>query len=494
MGFSIGNAQHIGSRQQQQDAFGFSDPANAAFVSHGGFLGIVADGVGGLTHGSEASQSAVRAFIAAYHRKTPHESIQEALSRSLREANAAVLRVASEPSVEGVGTTLAAAVIQDHSLHWVSAGDSRIYLLHDGHLTQVTADHIYARQLDEQAAQGIISRAAAQENSERGSLTSYLGQPELKEVDKNAHAVVLAPDDCVILCSDGFYRALDDAEIVGAFQSDLQQACELLVNQGIAKQRKGQDNITVIALRQSGARTILLGPDHRARQVALASVLLLVALIAIGDRVWQKTHPPSKPSPAQQGSAQQGSAEQGSAQSSAASQGDSVSTKTEAKPQETQPTTQTQPAPPKQEAPPKTAKHSAPPQSKKPKKTNAPGSSTNKRISTGSEQPSVGASPKPSSSSQNTPQGAPTPTSAQESTTEGQTSPATTNSPAAIAQPSPTPSPKPSSPSQNTPEGEPVPASSTQTPATNQPSGNPPGQNPDQNKDKSAPTTPPANP
>ena len=51
MAFSAGNAQHIGSRSQQQDAFGFSDPAEQEFVAHAGFLGIVADGVGGLTHG-----------------------------------------------------------------------------------------------------------------------------------------------------------------------------------------------------------------------------------------------------------------------------------------------------------------------------------------------------------------------------------------------------------------------------------------------------------
>ena len=134
MRFAAGNAQHIGSRPQQQDAFGFSDPSDARFVTHGGFLGIVADGVGGLTHGLEASQSAVRAFLQAYQQKSESESIPEALRRSLREANAAVLRVASEPSGEGAGTTLAAAVLHETALYWIAAGDSRIYLLHEGRL------------------------------------------------------------------------------------------------------------------------------------------------------------------------------------------------------------------------------------------------------------------------------------------------------------------------------------------------------------------------
>ncbi len=154
MKFSAGNAQHIGAREQQQDAFGFSDPEESAFVAHGGFLGLVADGVGGLTQGAEASQAAVRTFLQAYRSKTAAESIPNALLRSLREANTAVLRVAREPSAEGAGTTLAAAVLHEHSLYWISAGDSRIYLLHGGKLTRVTTDHTYARQLDEPGGEG----------------------------------------------------------------------------------------------------------------------------------------------------------------------------------------------------------------------------------------------------------------------------------------------------------------------------------------------------
>src|SRR6516225_11406414 len=109
MRFAPGNAQHIGARQQQQDAFGFSDPSDKAFVAHGGFLGVVADGMGGLTQGSEASSTAVRSFLQAYKLKTAKESVAEALTRSLLEANRAVLRVAENASLGEVGTTLAAA-------------------------------------------------------------------------------------------------------------------------------------------------------------------------------------------------------------------------------------------------------------------------------------------------------------------------------------------------------------------------------------------------
>jgi PPM family protein phosphatase len=171
--FAAGNAQNVGARPDQQDAFGFSDPQDESFLEHGGFLGVVADGMGGLANGSEASHAAVRAFLRAYEGKSLNESVREALGRALHEANRAVLAVAEKASSsESVGTTLAAAAIVDDSLQWISAGDSRIYVLRDGHLTQVTADHIYAKELNEQVAVGKISRAEAESHSERAFLTA----------------------------------------------------------------------------------------------------------------------------------------------------------------------------------------------------------------------------------------------------------------------------------------------------------------------------------
>jgi protein phosphatase len=382
MGFTAGNAQHIGARPQQQDAFGFSDPGEHEFVVHGGFLGVVADGVGGLTHGSEASQSAVRAFLQAYHLKSPTESIPDALVRSLHEANAAVLRVASEPSAEGAGTTLVAAVLRDQSLYWISAGDSRIYLLHAGRLTRVTSDHTYARELDEQAAQGRISRAEAQNDSERGALTSYLGQPEPKKIDKSARPLALHPDDSVILCSDGFYRALDDSEMVTAFRHDLQKACDTLVRQIVAKQRKGQDNLTVIALKQSGGSRRLWPQEKRGRRVrllVLASALVILALLYAGTVYWNETHPGSEPASAIPGQPQQTPAPTGS-QGNSSGGADAGATKVET-PQADAKSSAAKPDKPVQGQPPKKKTK------KNAKTTTAPQAGAVHKTSSGAPQP-----------------------------------------------------------------------------------------------------------
>ena len=295
----VGNAQHIGARQEQQDSFGFSDPRNEEFMSHGGFLGVVADGMGGLSHGSEASHAAVRVFLQTYESKPPNESISDALARSLIAANQTVVALADRVgSANGTGTTLAAAVLHGDSLHWISAGDSRVYLCHGNSLTRVTSDHVYARQLNEKVARGMISREEAQRNSERAALTSFLG--DLKEVDRSLRPLSLRKGDRVIICSDGFYRAVSEAEIIEAFQGDPQSACDMLVEQAVAKQRNQQDNLTVIALttRAGSGRSRALGPVAW----VVGGLLVVIAAIVVGPRArawWENRHhaPATSPQP-----------------------------------------------------------------------------------------------------------------------------------------------------------------------------------------------------
>jgi PPM family protein phosphatase len=288
MRYSAGNAQHIGARQQQQDAFGFSDPGDKSFAEHGGFLGVVADGMGGLTNGSEASGAAVRSFLQAYKLKTATESIADALTRSLQEANRAVLQVAGGGE-GGVGTTLAAAVVHNHSVHWIAAGDSRIYWLHDVILTRLNMEHIYAVKLNRQAAEGKISRAEAKADPERASLTSYLGQPEPELVDHNKRPLTVHPDDCVILCSDGLYRGVGEEEMVSAFHRDLQRGCDFLAHTVLSKQRKEQDNLTIIALK--GGASSRSTKRHPARTALLALMALLVGSLSGSATYWYLRRP-----------------------------------------------------------------------------------------------------------------------------------------------------------------------------------------------------------
>jgi PPM family protein phosphatase len=289
MNVKAGNAQHIGARQQQEDAFGFTDPSDKTFVCHGGFLGVIADGMGGLTQGGAASTTAVRSFLASYQAKTPKESVVDALLRSLLEANRIVHEKAESASSGDAGTTLAAAVVLNEELYWISVGDSRIYWLHNNELTRLTADHIYSTKLNRDVAQGKISRSDAQNHVERASLTSYLGHLEPTLVDRNLRPLLLHDNDCVVLCSDGFYRGLSDVEIADSFQGNPQHACDSLVQLVLEKDRKHQDNLTVIALKARRSARAFRGLSAHAQLYLFLA--LCIVLLAGAAGVWFAQHP-----------------------------------------------------------------------------------------------------------------------------------------------------------------------------------------------------------
>lgn len=243
MTFAFGNAQHIGRRESQQDGFGFSDPANAPFVSHGGIVAVVADGMGGLEQGAQASSIAVRAFLDAYAQKTPDEPIGAALTRSLQAANLAVLQIGAD-----CGTTLVAAVVDDQSLHWISVGDSALYLYREGDLALLNQSHVYANELDAQAQAGHITPEQAAAHPMREALTSYVGHAALPHVDSNIRPFHLDEDDCILLASDGLSKVLSEAEIAANMRGTFQERCEQLVSSVLGHNIPGQDNVTVVAL------------------------------------------------------------------------------------------------------------------------------------------------------------------------------------------------------------------------------------------------------
>lgn len=253
-----GNAQHQGARDAQQDSFGFSDLEDRAFVRHAGSLGVVADGMGGLAHGGAAGAAAVRAVLRAYAAKHPGEGIADALLRAVRDANEAVLqlaRAAGQP--DDVGTTVAAIVVHEAWLYWIAAGDTRVYLWRDGALTQVTADHVYAAELDVKVAAGQLSEQEARKDPDRDALTSHLGTARLRAIDRSVRPFPLLEGDRVLVCSDGLYRALTADEMAAPLADAPQRACETLVKRALAKQLARQDNLTaiVIALDADGVTT-----------------------------------------------------------------------------------------------------------------------------------------------------------------------------------------------------------------------------------------------
>ena len=318
MSFLPGNAQHIGARSSQQDSFGFGDPDDESFLSHGGFVAVVCDGMGGMEHGDLASRTAVRAFLDAYCQKSSDETIAAALERSVREANARVVDMAHElGAAESVGTTLVAAVLfdsgaGDKAMYFISVGDSGLFHVSRGQIQTVNRPHVFANILDSAVTRGAMSKEQALMHPERESLTSFIGVDVLEEIDRNLDPWPIGDGDSILLASDGLFKTLTSDEILGSLKGHPQRWPDALVVRTLAEGYEYQDNVTVLSVtvqdktttaklpppavevEQAGKpeKTLLLPPRRKRSRSMVAAVLIVgISGIAIaGGGWWYKKH------------------------------------------------------------------------------------------------------------------------------------------------------------------------------------------------------------
>lgn len=244
-----GNVTHIGQRRDQQDAYGLSNFEDGQFIDHGGYLALVADGIGGMEYGAVASSVAVEAFLGRYLAKSVLREVDETLDSALEAANRAVQEEAERRDcLENMGTTLVAAVIYEDCLYWRSVGDSHLYLCREGRLGQLSVDHNFTRTLQAWVAEGIISQNMADLHPDRATLDSFVGLTDLRHIDGNRKPLPLQDGDVLLLCSDGIYGSLTDNEIMVCLAQEPMLAAQQLADTVQAKQRPHQDNLTAVVL------------------------------------------------------------------------------------------------------------------------------------------------------------------------------------------------------------------------------------------------------
>ncbi len=243
----IGNVQHIGKRDSQQDSFGISDLSNKALCSEKGLLAIVADGMGGLANGAEVSALVTRSMLGQFTERPfaldPSQELLNILCQTNKEVNL-FLKDCREKS----GSTVVAAAIKDMKLHWVSVGDSRICLVRKGVLFQINREHTYASELDQKAALGEITFEKARSDPQRNALTSYIGMGALEKIDRSIRALQLVAEDRILLMSDGVFGTLSDDEILSAMQLSPHESAMELEKLILQKNKGGQDNFTAILI------------------------------------------------------------------------------------------------------------------------------------------------------------------------------------------------------------------------------------------------------
>jgi len=236
-----GSTSHTGKvREENQDAIRIQEPDDPALAAQYGSLYAIADGMGGYSHGSVASQTALESFFTTFYAGRPHQSLRN-LREGVQTANLAVYQAAQRLGVLRMGTTLTAVNILDHQLYLTHVGDSRAYLIRDGQAKCLTKDHTVAGELVQMK---LISPDKVRSHSRRSFLNKSLGielfvQPDVAQI-------ALKEDDLLILCSDGVWSVIEDEEFaqLTGDSRNLNSLSQTLIE--LAMTRESDDNVSAL--------------------------------------------------------------------------------------------------------------------------------------------------------------------------------------------------------------------------------------------------------
>lgn len=245
--YRVGKLHCIGRRESQQDSFAVSDVEDRALCEEKGVIVIVADGMGGLSDGDKISSMTTLSFFRHFHERPVQGDAGNELLQMLREANGEVNRYLGAKTGQ-CGSTLVAGIVKDRKCHWISVGDSHIYLYKNGGLIQLNREHVYREELDAKAANGEISREEAMKNPQRGALTSYIGMGRIEKVDRNQEPLVLYPGDRLLFMTDGVFGTLSEAQIAEAMRYPMEESIRLMDESIRAVGKPKQDNYTAVIL------------------------------------------------------------------------------------------------------------------------------------------------------------------------------------------------------------------------------------------------------
>lgn len=230
----------IGKRRQLNQDYVFTSENPIGNLPN---LFLVADGMGGHNAGDYASRYTVELIvkeIGLSYEKNPVRIMKKAIE----QANAHIRAKSLETEeLSGMGTTLVAAACIGGRLQVANVGDSRLYLIHQQNITQITRDHSL---VEEMVRMGGIDRESARNHPDKNIITRAIGAQDTVEIDFFSEE--LKPGDMILMCTDGLTNMLEDEEIrmILGGQRDIVEMAERLIE--AANKNGGKDNIAVVLI------------------------------------------------------------------------------------------------------------------------------------------------------------------------------------------------------------------------------------------------------
>ncbi len=236
---NISSATSVGKiRSVNEDSF-FASPIG----QKGEILAVVADGMGGHNAGEVASAQAVNILKDLNLRAGI--PIKDTLLGAIDCANNEIYKMSQKnPQQHGMGTTITACVISDNKATVAQVGDSRLYLIKNGKLSQITKDHSLVEMLLEN---GEITKEDAKNHPQKNVITRALGTDNTVDID--TYELEVSEDDILLLCSDGLVNMVDEEKILSVITKaqNFDSLADILVKE--AENAGGLDNITVVLVK-----------------------------------------------------------------------------------------------------------------------------------------------------------------------------------------------------------------------------------------------------
>lgn len=266
MRFEIAMANLLGDRPSNQDRCAVVERGRSALL-------VLADGMGGHARGELAAEVFVQTAVRAFERaRLPIQSAGKFLKATLHRAHDAIVDAGlkQEPPVYP-RTTAVICMVQGNHVWWAHVGDSRLYVVRAGAVVDRTRDHTYIQELLDQEA---ITEAQMQSHPMRNYVTQCLGGPRPVSFTVPIGEASLQFGDVVLLCSDGFWSAVDEAHWLDQAQrDDFDASVDELAELAHRNAYPASDNISIAALRLQAAQDLSVdGAEETRDAVTLGGV------------------------------------------------------------------------------------------------------------------------------------------------------------------------------------------------------------------------------
>lgn len=255
------------------------------YTTLNGLVGIVCDGMGGHVGGQIASQTAIetsKEFLDNEYFENPNDAIRNAINAA---NNAIIAKAQAQPELHGMGSTCVMVIIREGKVYYGHVGDSRLYIITNHIITQLTKDHSFVQLLVDE---GKITKEQAEQHPRKNEITNALGLANMLPPSVALKPISPPAGACLLLCSDGLTGMVSDKKIERVVSNrtlSIDDRTKELVR--LANANGGLDNITVELVEFAlGTSDIIQtkkeneSPKNKKKTIiALVSIIVMIALV-----------------------------------------------------------------------------------------------------------------------------------------------------------------------------------------------------------------------